>query len=355
MNKRGVIVLILLAVFSSFASASLTIGNLSHKIDKEYPPDSDVRGWINISFSNKFSNSVFEDSSENSISLIDLLNSSKMIENRDYKCFPSNCKSDYSASNPQQTKVLSLGAMENKIVGFVLNGRGVTINSVKFDLSSNAPASIQNQIKLDFTNNGKFETGNYKKSSEDGLKMKSCFETRSYYIEYSLGYVSDPPLSLWSKHCQRITLNEAPGYKLGAWVSRGSDSKNIYLELYNKNLNKIEDAVCTLPAGTGSGESSCEIDYFVKEKDDYFVCIYSEGQDLVTKIRGYYLEEDGCGFYGATKTNENYAYEIFAQAKKFGPVGSIHINNSIVTADTLEGIIYDYIKTKYGESQGGVD
>jgi PKD repeat protein len=350
MNKRGVLVLILLVIFSSFVSSSIEIGNLSHQIDKTYAPNSRVRGWINISFSDKLSNSLFEDSFDNSISLKDFLNFSGMIKDRDYSCFPSDCLSDYSATNAQETKSFSLGSSEQKVGGFKISGRGVVLNSVNFSVNSNAQESTSNQLKFDFLNNGVFETGNYKKSSNNGLKLNGCFNSSQSSEETTLGEA--PPLN---KHCQKIKLLEAPGYKLGAWVKREANPKNITFALYSENFVPIEDVICTVsPSPSTSGEVSCEVNYLVKEEKDYYVCVYSEGIGTTPKIRGYY-SENGCGFYSAGKGMENYAYQIFAQAKKFGPIGDIRLNNPDVEGISLAGYLQDYLLGKYGSFGGGAD
>jgi hypothetical protein len=157
MNKRGLMVLVFLIAFSSFASASFEIGNLSHSIQSSYGPGETLKGWVNMSFSNEFSNSLFED-----------------------------CEIDYSASNPETTKSFSLDSGEEKIFGFKIIGPSIEINSINFDLESTAQESKINQIKIDFFNNGEFEKGNYKSSLNDGDKMENCFDSIPNSGEYNI-------------------------------------------------------------------------------------------------------------------------------------------------------------------------
>ncbi|MFQ5532125.1 MAG: hypothetical protein ACE5ES_05925, partial [Candidatus Nanoarchaeia archaeon] len=64
---KSLIFVVLAVLLLNLASASFNIGNLSHKIDTNYGPSQDVKGWINISFNQEPVDSVFEDSEGNSI------------------------------------------------------------------------------------------------------------------------------------------------------------------------------------------------------------------------------------------------------------------------------------------------
>jgi PKD repeat protein len=341
MNKRGIIVLAFLIVFSSFTSA-ISIGNLSHSIEKIYPPNGNIRGWINISFSNKNSNSLFQDSFDNSIRLMNLLDSSGKVLGRDYTCVPTTCINDYSPTNEETRKSFFLTGSQEKIIGFKINGKGVLVDLIEFTLNSDAQESNTNQIKIDFLNNDNFEEGNYKKSSQDGNKMESCFNSGKILKQVDLGGISPN-----KKHCQRIKLSEAPAYKVGAWIKTQDIPKNVTFVLYDKELISEKGSCKISLEEYYSSEVSCEINYPVLKREDYFICIYAEGVGKTPKIRGY-EDEEGCGFYSVGKGTENAAYEIFAISKKFGSVGNIIINDSKVS-------VHDYLTGKYGVSESGAD
>ena len=89
-----------------------------YEIQGAYNKGENIKGWINISFSNESAISLFSDELGNSIKLIELL---KTDLKHNYACTPSNCESSYSAAAPGTSKQISLGADDEKIIGFVFD------------------------------------------------------------------------------------------------------------------------------------------------------------------------------------------------------------------------------------------
>ena len=339
MKKEVMILFFVFLLTFGMVSASFGIGEPSHLIDKQYAPESYIKGWINISLNNEPANSLFQDLSR-SISLIDLLN---LESNSDfeYTCSTAKCGSDYSATNGEETKTFDLGNTETKILGFKFTGDIVSINSINFTVQSDAASSCYNQIEIDFLNDRTIEKGN-NKALEGSiicsfLRNYGCFNTSE---DMTKGEVDTRP------YCQRVRLSASPGFKLGAWVE---DSENLFMDIYNEDGNLIEGANCDLPVSTGEGEVFCNVDFLVVEPADYYVCIHSYEEIAKSKIRGY-SSVDGCGFQGTPTGNnlENTAYEIFAEGIKFASVGVLEITNSLAYGNTLGNEISDYIWDKYG-------
>ena len=72
-NLRFFIVCFLIILIAGIVSASFTFGAPRHSIKTEYEPGEKVLGWISIKLTNESNFTLFEDSEENSIDLIDLI------------------------------------------------------------------------------------------------------------------------------------------------------------------------------------------------------------------------------------------------------------------------------------------
>ena len=106
------LILFLALAVSNYASASFSVGNASHSIEKKYAPNATITGWINISLNNEPANSLFNSNLGGSASLTSILDSNSFQKDLDYFCTPSDCMSDYapvSGSNGE-TKEFSLFA-----------------------------------------------------------------------------------------------------------------------------------------------------------------------------------------------------------------------------------------------------
>ncbi|MBU4070114.1 MAG: PKD domain-containing protein [Nanoarchaeota archaeon] len=333
MRLKNLAIIYCLILVSVFVSADFEIGNLSHSINTAYASSDNIQGWINISLIDAPSNILFKDSFDNSISLINLLNKNNLAL---YSCNPFDCEEGYSAVNGALVKTFNLGAKESKILGFKFTGNIVSINSIEFNIQSNAADSCYNQLKIDFFDDGTIIFGNNKSSSLSCgfLKNYGCFDESQATTTGLIGI---------NPYCQRIHLSESPGFKLGAWVQ---NPKNLIMILYDKYGNSINGVHCNLPNQTGELEVSCDINYLITEPDDYYVCIYSENNSGTSKIRGYSSGE-GCGFQGYPVQAENTAYQIFAEGKRFANFGTLKISNLLENGNALGNLAKDYIWDNY--------
>jgi len=338
--KKRLFVIFLFVIFPlNFVLADFQIGNSSYLIDSQYGPSDSVRGWVNISFQNESASSVFSDSLGNSISLIDLL---KLNTNYDYSCNTNGCMYDYLTNNPASTKSFSLGVGNSKVFGIKFNEEITAVNSINFVIESNAEQSCFNQLALDFLSDGIVDFGNTKSTLGDCSFSKTygCFNEEISTSEYIIGKFPN-------KHCQKITLSESPSFNLGAWVNRGSDNRNLTMAFYDIYGSLIEGASCSLPNNNLTEELSCGVNYLVTESKEFYVCIHANTEGT-SKIKGYSVAE-GCGFYGVGVLDENAAFKIFAEGKKFDSVGSLNVTNSLPNGNTLGNYAEDYILEKYGD------
>lgn len=329
---------VFLILAAGIVSADFDIGKKAYSIQTEYGASQDIKGWINISLDNEPTNSIFEDSWENSISLIDLLN----LNDADYDCVPVDCETDYSISGSGTTsKTFSLIAGESKTIGLKASGNINSITSVNFNIYSNAGASCTNQLKVDFfaDDNSEFINNRVDESGScSSLRNYGCFDDEKSYTEY---YLDGSP------YCQQINVSESPGFSLGAWIKKEAGaSRTIKMALYDENGVLLES--CTLPGvALDWADISCDVDYPTSE-EKYFVCIYSESGSGIYKIKGYSDYSNGCAFHGTpVQTEMPGAFGIFAEGKRFDSVGTLQITNSF-DGESLSELIEDFIIERYG-------
>jgi len=342
--KRGVFLVVVFFIIP-LISASFQTGNLSNYIETQYGPSEKISGWINISLRNEPGDSLFTDSSNNSMTLLNFI-----IENANfrYSCIPKNCTPEYTTDGSSKNVLtFNLNPEQEKIVGIKLRGDIKYVTSLKLSFSSNAEGSCYSQVGIDFLNDGSVDFANNKKplgtDSCSFLFSKGCFiANQSYEQQYS---VAKFPY----KHCQKIIFPPSTRFRIGAWLSNPSnDYTKVKMAVYTLNMEEILNAGCNLSSNNilETGEKFCEVDLDVKEPTPYFVCIYSDEVDY-SKLRGYGDNALGCGFYqeSQNKPQENAAFDIFAQGLGFGPVGEILISDS--SEQTMSNI-KNYIYNRYG-------
>jgi len=344
--KKDVIILIFIfgLIFSfGFISAKFELGENKSMVEKFYGSLENVRGWINISFDNQEGSSLFEDSRENSISLIELLKTEK---NNKY-----NYVSNYNFNQPEEEKTLSLNTRENKFIGFKFTGQIEEINSIEFKIESDAGPSCLNQLKIDFFNDGQINFLN-NKSRKDKHPCPiyldyGCFDkatTDTLYYELGEKY-----------YCQKIMLSESPKFKLGAFIEGAEGDKNIFMSLYDDEGKFIKSCEADVSKIVFPNNISCEVDYFVPTKKEYFVCINSTA-DSTYELRAESSPNKGCGFHGKTPSEEVKktlpgSYEIFAEGQRFLELKDSKIFEDLVFGNdgksTIEREVNEYLKKNY--------
>jgi len=334
MRLKFFVILSFVILFVGFISADFTIeniGNQSHSINKEYCALDDIQGWINISLINEPTDSKFNDSFGNAPTLLDLLQGNTYS----YNCTPSDCSPDYSATSPLTTKSFILDKGKSKLVGFKLTENLDSINSVDFQVDSNASSDCENQLEINFFNNNKFVIKN-NKSSEGGcpsLKSYGCFTTGITEVDLE----STP-------FCQRINFSESPGFEIGAWV-KGTGTHDVKMKILNLNGGNSL-AECTLSGITSKGkEVNCSVNFEVKKLQEYYVCIYATDDEEYTTLKN---SSNDCAFQGNPPGTEQVSYQIFAQGKKFATPETLYIANEQEGSKDLNVLFKDYIETKYG-------
>lgn len=347
MKKRVVLRLSLIGIFLliviiPFILAAYTPGEPRYNVEKMYGKSGNVRGWVNMSFEEQPSNTFFSDG-ETEISLLDLLESdTKHV----YSCNPLNCETDYSAKNGGSSKSFSLSSGESKVYGLVLTGNVQSVESLDFKLDSNAPISDKSQIKIDILDDGKIDMINNK-----SCQGANCANAKNYGCYTSGPITEEYDIESGKQYCHRINLSESPGFSLGAWVRKVSGSVDLEMGLYDGSSgNQLAD--CELPevTSTTGTEVFCDVNYAVKEKEDYYICLSPTSSNVGNfRLRGYSVT-NGCGFVGDPISPPSYpqAYQLFAEGKKFDTPGTLDITNDRKGESDLNDIVFEYISERYG-------
>src|SRR3990172_8415426 len=317
-------------------SATFSVGNPKHGLETVYVPSENVTGWINISFSSEPINSVFSDSRDHKINLSGILGKNTIS----YSCSPVDCRDGYTASNPSQTKTITLDSGDSKIYGVKLTGNVFAINSFDFTLESTAGASCTNQVEIDLLDDSVLDERNRNSTEQSctSLKDYGCFNAGNQNIEeFSVGT---------TPYCEKVDFSSSPGFLIGAWLKNVSGSRTVKAYVYDTDGVEIGNCILPNPSSSG-GEISCNVSYSVTSPKDGYVCISSTSGSGEYNIRGYGIE-NGCGFHATPVQPPIAAYQIFAQGKSFGSVGTMKINKSISDGRTFAELAEEYVREKYG-------
>ncbi len=343
MKKEGIAIVFFMLLLG-LASAAYEIGNKSYSLDGEYAPNDYIRGWINISFEGESINSMFEDSFDNNATLKDLLAESPQY---DYSCSTKDCQSDFSLDGTGgETMTFALGSNGEKNVGFFLTDDIDSIDSIKFTVQSNAASSCYNQLKVDFLADGTYEVGNNKSTTQ------VCGSSPKNYSCYNPTESSQSALISNIPYCQKITLPEAPGFRVGAWIKKNEDvDADILMRLFEVNRTKVlGDCKLNVPYG-GDGEFACDIDFLVTKPKEFYLCIFADTNDSgIYQTKKATSPTTKCGFYGVPKTTNTMqgAYYIFMQPLTFTSFGEVAIQSKFPNGTEITPTVENYIKNKYG-------
>ena len=335
MKNKQIFGLILAIFLLSFVSASYNFTNSS--IQTQYSKNSAISGNLEISFKNEPITNFFSDSLGNKVLLRELLSNSPSYI---HTCSYTGCESKFKQTGSNTAYSLLLNEGESAFYGFVFNENLVKINSVEFELESDAGQSPTSQIYLDILNDG---TSDFKNE-----KVGTTVSQNTTYGCYIPSTETEVMLTT-TPYCQEISLEEAPGLQIGAWVKEIlSGNLNVTMKLFDKNGEFIDS--CNLFKNDLSSIGSkvfCDVDSYI-QKDNYYVCLsrssLGEGE---YKIHGH-NQATNCGFIGIPIQNQVYTYEIGAKEKYYGNVGTITINDSLQNGESFSENVENYIVSTYG-------
>lgn len=337
-NMKKVIVFLLVLVLISFVSASFEVGNISHSIDKMYPPNDTIKGWMNISFEDQKANSIFSTNFNDEITLLELIKSNNSLSN--YDCTPSDCTPDYTGANSGKTlKEFNLGSDEEKIFGFIITGG--TLNNIQdfsFNVTSTATSAFFQQLYIDILNNGQFEWRPHESLNRYKEKDYGCYNSSD--IE------DQATISSNFEYCGEITIPPSPHLKIGTGIT-GSGEETFTLSIEGQDGSGDCEATTS-----SSGDISCipkksSGGNFTTAGSEYEVCIMANS-DSNYKIN--YELENACGYSEGGGIARD--FEIFVRQGAYDSIGDFILNNTELQdvdsqVDKIEPYIENYLYEKY--------
>ena len=310
--KRGFIIAFFLISFALILSisASFDLGDKSFEIAKQYPQNDLIKGWINISLENEDISSLFTDSFNNSISLIELL---ELDGNLKYECSPFGCGIDYNSNNPENEKTFNLNKGQSKLIGIVITGTNFeTISDFSMNISSTVAESTEPQLFIDILNNDKFEWLSYKPSNNFYDESYGCYG------------VSEETVLIYNQpYCEKINVPFAPNVEIGAYITEESGGEvDFDISICDEDYINCNHCGTTALAG---GRISCVSDEKIEKKQNFFVCINTQNSADNNKYKINSETSNPCGF-ASIRENER-DFEIFAKPGRYAAIGEFTLDN----------------------------
>jgi len=341
MKKEVAFVGLFLIIFLiSLCSGDFGIGK-GYSITQDYGPSGEISGWVNISFSEEPMDSLFKDSFNNKIKLKNVLENNYAY---DYVCNTNDCESDFELNNPENETTFSLEENESAIFAMQVNGKITEIESIEFEIISDAAESCEDQLKIDFFVDDVYDFGN------NQISETACEEFEKNYSCYEIGEAIETAWIDNQAYCQKVTLPEAPGFQVGAWIKKTSaKSPDLLMKLFEIGKSTpIEE--CDLLVEPGEeGEFNCTLEFLVTEEEEYYLCVYADTTEEIYQTKSNSNPEEECGFYGPPELSNtmNTAYYIFFQPLKFDSFEEILVEDEFANGDEIIEEIEDYLDEKY--------
>lgn len=298
--------------------AGLSIASFEYKgngIERIYSAGEKIRGLLNISFSDEPADAILRSNFKGTIKLLDLLEKNGFSEGVDYICSNPGCLDIYKTAGSATTVALSEDSP--LIVGFNVVGEDIVIQSLRFDMSSNAGASCNRQLLIDVLDrNEYFIQSNKNSGAICGEEYEGCFSAAA---PTSFADITTNP------YCENISLTPAPSYQLMGIVKKGTSDTNLEMTLHNSDWAVLGE--CMLPKQTQDTDAlGCIVNYTVTSAGNYFVCISADSDNSEYKIRS---EETNpiCGT-STSGTSFDTDFELFAHPIKFDALGTLSVNES---------------------------
>ena len=336
-------------VFASVVSASFDVSKNQTFIEDKYLGGEIVKGKVNISFDEQ-ENEMFESNFDGGNKLLTILEEMGYERNSDFNCKPNDCSTNYETI---EEGMESFPVSSGSVYGFRISGRDIEVLDMKFEIDANVGASCGNQISIDLFDDKIIDFTNTNYSNEPCNLIAEdygCFDGEENLEEVELDYSTTKNL-----YCNRVELEAAPGYEVGAKVG-GTGEERIELWLFdangkikNCNNNPNDDGLAKCIIGKGRDEDFegwvCVSKY---NADDHYLIKSEEGGDVC----------GGAG-YPEEGLNNGTDYEVYARPLKYSAVGKfVFDKDSYETQNEDEELIEltdDYIEKKYARDCAEID
>ncbi len=339
--KKIILTFLLIMISFNLVSASFTLGNNSN-IDTTYSPGALLTGYLNISFNNEPTNSLFSSSLGN-ISLIDLFKNNSITPN----CNTNNCLDGYVGKNPASSKSFHLNYGEEKVIslGITTNSVISSINDLSLTINAVNNQTCLNPLEIDVLADGVIDWRSDRYSNSFSCVYQAgtgCFESGA---SLSPAIIDDN-----QPYCEKMNLIQNNKFRIGAWVKKNTNSTtwhNGLLKMYLYDLSGNQLSGCDLPQPSASGgEVTCDVNYTNNAISEYYVCLKGEDNSNLVGYETEIEDNNACGFYGYPGSQtENHDYYISAKAAKYDNIGTFSFNKDEYAkqnnANDLTQYVYD--------------
>lgn len=323
-------------VFVYFSMASVSL--VSNSIETNYSGGELIRGKIFLTLTNQPTSSLITSNFPGNRTLIQLLQAqTNLTQGSSYTCNTPDCTDTYTSQGLTNGFLLSEGS--KKYAGFIFSGTGVSVNSAKFSVQSNAISSCLPQIKIDVLNDGNDLLTN---SNTDG---QSCGQR--YFGCYNQSNTIEATITSGIEYCEKVSLPASSGFIIGGEIRNGTSDANLTMKLYDYSEGGIA-GTCSLPKHTQAlQELSCGINYTAPEQRDYFVCVTSSNNG------GFKIGwETGGNTCGSAQGFESLSsdFDLFVETTRYSASPNFVVNETTYEQQfntNLASVIDGYIVDKY--------
>ncbi|MCD4771107.1 PKD domain-containing protein [archaeon] len=309
----------LVLLLCGFVSASVDIHNST--VEGDYFLSEIFKGTINLTIEDeRYDERIV--SGNQIIELGDFLEKNGAL----FNCSPSDCSMGYEASSGVENGSFTIEFLEDKYVGFFLEGEDITLESISFNIESDFERGAFKPLIIEFFEEEEWSFNIF--SDEFFAKNWGCYDPTNGEIGHILG----PSL-----YCEMINIRDSGTIRVGADVY-GDESIMIDMHVYPESgsggswsceFNSTADDGCQIELTPGE----------IFDAGNYQVCITV---DLVSDTRIHEeIGGDHCGFvHGANPEDSTMDYGIFLQTVKYADANElepINFNEPIIIA--ANGII----------------
>jgi len=327
--KKVVVLGLMFLLVASFVAAAFTVHDYS--FGGSFSPYENITGILNISIDSESFISKITSSEDEEILLGDFLDDNFA----DYDCTPQDCSSNYDPSSSQTQKVVSMTSENSSYIGFVLDGTGVSVNTIDFSISSDFSRALEIPLSLVFFDGSIWEFTIF--SNEYSPRNYGCYDPSNAAAGHFIGY---------SEYCEIIEIPITSSIQMGAVVDLNGETEDLRMSLYPGDVGFEIDSCVFNPSVDPAG---CIIDAPIGNTFNdgtYQVCVSAATPPTNYKI----LEEttgDLCGFILSNGAlNSVIDYGIFAQSAYYEAAEGF-LDSSGIDFASLALSADSYIENKY--------
>ncbi len=310
-----------------------------------------LQGKINLTLKNESTYSAITSNFNGSIGILDLLQKNSFIEGIDYNCSTKSCITDYTVKS--QISSLNMNSGSSKAIGFKITGKQIDLQSIKFNINSDASQSCIGQLLINVLDrNETYIQNNRYTGTMCETKYLGCFEESLPSQDYQFAEITS------GGYCEKITMPAGPAYSVGAKIKNSTQgTANLRMDMFNQDWEPLGS--CNLPKHSSETQDlSCIVNYSGPDVRDYYICISTPSSSSANYQIQFEQTQETCGTDNLGEINPeefDKDYEIFANVMQFDTF-NVEVNENyfqILTGQSLKDYVNSYIQDKYAGDCSG--